>query len=66
MPGTYCRGCGKSKQDLNVDDPRQCPDDGPILSSERRFCEHCGHRLHFVGQEPCPACAKKAYKFFGR
>jgi predicted Zn-ribbon and HTH transcriptional regulator len=66
MPGKFCRGCGKSKEDLMVSDPNQCPTDGPLLVLKRRFCEHCGYKLATVGQDPCPKCAKKAYKFFGR
>ena len=33
MPGKFCRGCGRSKEELGVDDPNKCPDDGPILSA---------------------------------
>ncbi len=66
MPGRFCRGCGKSKEELGRSDPNQCPTDGPLLSAVRRFCEHCGANLDFVGQDPCPRCRKKAYKFFGR
>jgi hypothetical protein len=66
MPGRYCRGCGKSKEELRVDDPRKCPVDGPLLAAARRFCEWCGEQLREVGQDPCPHCGKKAQKFFGR
>lgn len=66
MPGTYCRGCGKSKHELKVEDPRKCPQDGPILAAARRYCEHCGQQLKTPGQDPCPKCGKRAYKFFGR
>lgn len=66
MPGKFCRGCGKSKDELGVDDPRKCPADGPILAAARAYCEHCGTKLDRVGQEPCPGCGKLAYKFFGR
>ena len=66
MPGKYCRGCGKSAEALGVTDPNKCPADGPILSANRVYCEHCGTRLGQVGQDPCLSCGKKAYKFFGR
>ncbi len=66
MPGTYCRGCGRSKEELGVDDPNQCPEHGPILSAQRTYCEHCGNRLDHVGQEPCLKWGKLAFKFFGK
>jgi hypothetical protein len=66
MPGKYCRGCGKSKEVLGVSDPNKCPQDGPLLSAARSYCEHCGFKLLSQGQDPCPHCGKKEYKFFGR
>jgi hypothetical protein len=66
MPGKYCRGCGRHKEVLKVPDPRYCKTCGPLLVYKREFCEHCGGKLHTRGQDPCPHCYKKAYRFFGR
>lgn len=66
MPGKYCRGCGEHKDALKVADPRYCEKDGPLLVAKRVFCEHCGEPLDHQGQDPCPGCGKKAYRFFGR
>ena len=66
MPGKYCRGCGLHKDALGVPDPRHCKRCGPLLVAKRDCCEHCGFALDSRGQDPCPACGKKAYRFFGR
>ena len=66
MPGSYCRGCGLHKEQLQVADPRWCKTCGPLLVHKRDFCEHCGGRLPERGADPCIHCGKKAYRFFGR
>lgn len=66
MPGRFCRGCGRHKDDLKVSDPRKCPRCGPLLAAKRDWCEWCGERLPARGTDVCPACTKKAGKFFGR
>jgi predicted amidophosphoribosyltransferase len=65
VPGTYCRGCGLSKERLGLADPRHCKRCGPLLVHKRRFCEHCGAKLS-MGLDPCPECKKAAYRFYGR
>ena len=66
MPGSYCRGCGKSKDQLQVSDPRFCKKCGPLLVKARTYCEWCGKRLNDRGADPCRDCGRKAFRFFGR
>jgi len=66
MPGSYCRGCGRSKTEMKVADPRHCKRCGPLLVKSRTYCEWCGGRLHQCGADPCGRCGRKAARFFGR
>jgi len=49
MPGSFCRGCGRHKDELGVPDPRHCKTCGPLMVARRTYCEWCGWKLRSRG-----------------
>lgn len=68
MAGEFCRRCGRSRDELGVKAPHECPDDGALPVAEREYCEYCGQQLYYKGEDPCPnpECLRKARKIFGK
>jgi len=49
MPGEYCRGCGRHVSKFPGEHPWDCPIDGPVSMTWRRYCELCGGKLERHG-----------------